>query len=227
MCAFLLRACGPKGRSTGREGPHIARFQFTGFTEKANAVLNRAVAFAAGEGHTYIGTEHLLWALCGAQSGAAGHVLLRRGVTANAVEEKIRQTVGAGLPTVLTQSDFTPRLSALLGTALAEARKEELGAGTGHLLRALLREKRCAALEILSALGVSPALLGQELEAGLRGAQALLGAGNEKKHGRQTLEKYAVDLTALAEEGKLDPVVCRDAEIARTQRILCKIGTDT
>ena len=198
-------------------------FSFTGFTEKANGVLNRAASFAENAGHTYVGTEHLLWALSAEQSGVAAAVLAGRGVSAQAVRERVLSSVGAGVPTALSAEDFTPRFQKVLSAALALARKQELGAGTGHLLSALLAEKRSAAVQVLLELGVSPAKLAQELAAGLSGAETVLSGGaRAAAKGLPTLEKYAVDLTSLVKNGRLDPVVCRDAEIARVIRILCR-----
>lgn len=201
-------------------------YQFTGFTQKANAVLNAAVVAAETAGHTYIGTEHLLYALCGDPACVAGAMLKIRGVAAGDVWTKIAYAVGTGIPTVLTQNDITPRLGGIITNALRMGRNEELGAGTGHLLCSLLSDKQSAAVLILGELGVSPAVLLQEMQAGLRNAELLLadpaGSGRGKSRALTALEKYAVDLTARAKEGRVDPVVCRDGEIGRVIRILCR-----
>ena len=198
-------------------------YQFTGFNARANAAVNRAVALAEGAGHTYIGTEHLLWALCEEEKGLAAAVLRGRGVTAAAVGERLTREIGAGAPTLLTQSELTPRLQRVLTNALRLAAGEPAGAGTGHLLSALLAEKRAAGVQTLVSLNVSPAALAQDLRAGLRNAEILLSPkAAEPKPGLKTLEKYATDLTALARGGAPDPVVCREKEIARVIRILCR-----
>ena len=200
-------------------------YQFTGFTEKANAVLNLTVTTAENAGHTYIGTEHLLYALCADGAGVAGAVLRSRHVTAEAVYEKLAETVGTGVPTALTLNEITPRLKKLLSSALSLAGQDEPGAGTGHLLRALLSDKRAAAVQLLTRLGVSPAAVLQDLNAGMRDADLLLNPakGREsEKRSLATLEKYAVELTSPGRIEKLDPVVCRDKEIARVIRILCR-----
>ena len=200
-------------------------FQFTGFTEKANAALNRAFTAAEDAGHTYVGTEHLLYALASDAEGVAGSVLTGAGVGAGEILERLRAAVGEGVPTVLTQEDVTPRLRRVIAEALRLSRDREFGAGTGHLLLALTNEKNAAAALILSALGVSPAALRNKLSAGLRGAEHLLSgtsaaAGNKK--GLPTLEKYAVEMTAHVRAGRFDPVVCREKEIDRVIRILCR-----
>ncbi len=200
-------------------------YQFTGFTEKANEVLNAASVRAEEAGHTYVGTEHLLLALCADPNGVAGGVLNARGVTEEAVARFLASAVGEGVPTALTQEDFTPRFKKVLCAALAMGKKEEPGAGTGHLLRALLAEKGSAAHRALAELGVSPAALLQDLNLSLRGAELLFGAvprGADRKNGFPYLEKYATELTAPARCAGLDPVVCREKEIARVIRILCR-----
>ena len=198
-------------------------YQFTGFSKKSNAVLNRAVTFAEGAGHTYIGTEHLLWSLASEENGLAAAVLKGRGVSAAATEAYVLHSVGSGVPTLLSQEDFTPRLQRVLSNALRLSAEEEGGAGTGQLLSALLSEKRSAGARMLVSLGVSPAAVAQDLSVSLKNAEILLSPRlPEPKKGLSALQKYAVDLTALARGGKTDPVVCRDAEIARVIRILCR-----
>ncbi len=199
-------------------------YQFTGFTQKANTVLNKAVAAAENAGHTYIGTEHLLYALCDDDAGVAGTVLRKRSVTPEAVYRRLAATVGTGIPTALTQNEITPRLKKLLAAALGLARQDELGAGTGHLLQALLADKRAAGVQLLAGMGISPAAVLQDLNAGLRDADLLLSPAREpeKRKSLATLEKYAVELTSPARLAKLDPVVCREAEISRVIRILCR-----
>lgn len=84
-------------------------FKFTGFTEKANKSLNKAVEAAQDLGHTYIGSEHLLLGLLSDTSTVAGAVLAARKLTYDQVENYIKQTVGVGVPTELVPDDFTPR----------------------------------------------------------------------------------------------------------------------
>jgi len=196
-------------------------YQFTGFTEKANAVLNEAFFFAESCGHTYIGTEHLLSALCSDTGSVSGAALKNRGITPSAVNSKIALSVGTGIPTALTQDDVTPRLKKIITSALSMTDNSSLGAGTGHLLSALLSDKHSGAVRIITELGVSPALIVSDLHSGLRGVDSFIKEPSKKKE-FPALEKYASDLTALAGSGKTDPVVCRDREIDRVIRILCR-----
>ena len=83
-------------------------YKFTGFTEKANAALNRAIEKAEELGHTYIGSEHLLLGLLSEEGGVAYAALTAAKASADTVEDLIRSTIGIGSPTVLTANDFTP-----------------------------------------------------------------------------------------------------------------------
>ena len=196
-------------------------YQFTGFTEKANAVLNEAFFIAESYGHTYVGTEHLLAALCADAGSVSGAALKNRGITPAAVNAKIALAVGSGIPTSLTEEDVTPRLKKTVSSALTLSSKDELGAGTGHLLSALLSDKRSAAARIITELGVSPALLIADLHSGFKSVDTIIREPSKKKE-FPTLEKYAADLTSFVRNGRADPVVCRDKEIGRVIRILCR-----
>ena len=193
-------------------------YSFTGFTPKADAALNAAVKLASGLGHTYVGTEHLALALTD-DGGLAGAVLRNAGVRREAAEARLRLTVGAGLPTDLGEKDLTPRLTGILTEALSVAAGEDVKAGTGHLLQAMLRDRRAAGTRLLADLGASPSAMLSSLRAG---AVGLLSSVPEPKKRETALEKYGTDLTRLACEGRLDPVHGRDEELSRVIRILCR-----
>ena len=200
-------------------------YEFTGFTEKANTALNLALTTAEDLGHTYVGTEHLLAGLAADPSSVAGTLLTAHRIDYNTVCRELGGSVGSGVPTKLRREDFTPRLNRVSQTALSLASKDSLSAGTGHLLGALLRDSRSYAVKILTDRGLSAARLHAEITAGVGDAGAFLYAAAKdrpKKKGGGALYKYAVDLTAAAGAGLTDPVVCRDAEIDRVIRILCR-----
>ena len=196
-------------------------YQFTGFTEKGNQALNKAISVAESMGHTYIGTEHLLAALCFDTGSIAGNILKNRGVDYAFVTRKIKETSGGGAPTVLSDADITPRLRRAITGALSLAGRENLAAGTGHLLSTLLSDKRSAAGKLLGQCGVSPQTLQRDIAAGPLSPAGIAVPGGKKK-GTGVLQKYATDMTALALAGGIDPVVCRDREIDRVIRILCR-----
>ena len=200
-------------------------YQFTGFTQKANTALNAAIRTAENAGHTYVGTEHLLAGLAVDERSVSGAVLRSHRLPYDEICAEINRQIGSGVPTKLSEKDITPHLKKIIETALALAAKDDLHAGTGHLLSALLGDGRSLAVKILRAAGVTPAAVYSDVTAGLRGANGLLctaGDAAAKKKEPPTLSKYGVDLTRLARTGKTDPVVCREREIDRVIRILCR-----
>ena len=129
-------------------------YKFTGFTQKANDVLNAAIEYAENMGHTYIGSEHLLLGLLTQNGGIAYTVLINKKLTAGKVEDAVRNSIGFGVPTVLTPGDFTPRCKNIIESAMIQAR--DMGhnyVGTEHLLMGILREPESTAAHLLTAAG--------------------------------------------------------------------------
>ena len=198
-------------------------YQFTGFTPKANAALNKAIETARQAGHTYVGSEHLLAGLSADAHSLAGAALSAHGLGYGEICARISGLIGSGVPTELTEKDLTPRLKKTVQAALTAAQKDELGAGTGHLLTALLADPRGMSVRILKDAGVNPGALSAEVRAGLKGlGPEALRPEPARRRENGALSKYAVCLTDLARAGKIDPVVCREKEIDRTVRILCR-----
>ena len=202
------------------------KYNFNGFTSKANEALNRAIVSAERLGHTYVGSEHILLGLLQIGSGVAAAVLNKSGVTAEKIEELIRRDIGCGTPTKLSPDYFTPRAKKVIETAMSGC--SSMGKkyiGTEHLLIGILSEGDNYAIRFLNALGVDVASVTTEA---LRAtgidpnelAKEKSTAPNNEKAG--TLEKYGVDLTAEAKKGKLDPVIGRSEEIERVIQILCR-----
>ena len=210
------------------------RYNFTGFTEKANEALNQAINSAQILGHTYVGSEHLLLGLLRVGSGVAASVLNSAGVTADNIEEQMRATIGVGTPTRLSPDYFTPRAKRVIESALTGAKG--LGkkfVGTEHLLVAVLSDGEGYAVRFLNELGVDvPALTARALsEAGIDpdeiaaddSADFNEGNPDEAKSGKGgKLSKFGTDLTEQAKKGKLDPVIGRQQEIERVIQILCR-----
>ena len=130
--------------------------EFNGFTDKANDALNCALTCAMSMGHTYVGSEHILYGLCGSNGGVAYTVLRQSGVTCNSIASRINALIGKGLPTQLTVSDFTPRSRRILESAVMIARNAgKTAAGTDHILRAIMRDNECYASVFLHEMGIS------------------------------------------------------------------------
>lgn len=194
-------------------------YSFTGFTEKANNALNTAIESAEDLGHTYIGSEHILLGLVSDTSSEAGKILSAEKITYDNVYKIIKEAVGAGIPTELVSSDFTPRAKYIVESALmlASSMGKSL-AGTEHILLSLCREGTGFACEILSRLGLSS----QDIVKSVAKEQGKAGKNGKKSDGNSTLEKYSRDLTELARENKIDPVIGRNEEINRVIQILTR-----
>ncbi len=202
-------------------------YKFTGFTEKANAALNSAIEVAESMGHSYVGSEHLLAGLLRSDGGVACLALNARGIGSEDVENVLRSTIGVGTPTVLIPDDFTPRLKYIIELAIAAARSMGHSyTGTEHLLMSLIKEGSNCAVNIIGKLGVSASdVLSDTLKA-VNGNNTKQG---KEKHGEKgaksetpTLDQFGRELTSLAAQNKIDPVIGREEEIERVIQILSR-----
>ena len=202
-------------------------YRFTGFTQKANDSLNAAITAAENLGHTYVGSEHILLGLLAESGGMAYQALSARKVTYGEVEAIIKSSIGIGSPTVLSPNDFTPRSKNIIDTAIAQGRgMGHSYIGTEHILMGIIREGSGMAAEILSRMGVQPQdLLNDLMNAlGSSGSQPAGkgGADAKEKSDTPTLSQFGRDLTVLAMQGKIDPVIGRQKEIERVIQILSR-----
>ena len=205
----------------------IFMYKFTGFTQKANTALNAAIEYAENLGHTYIGSEHLLLGLLSSEGSVAYTALTARNITADNVETAVRNSVGIGTPTVLSPNDFTPRSKNIIETAVTIARSLGHGyVGTEHLLIAILRDSSCYAMDILDAMNVSAADVAEEITKSVNVSQNDASpkskTQSKDKTETPTLDQFGRDLTAIARQGKIDPVIGRQKEIERVIQILCR-----
>ena len=200
-------------------------FKFTGFTEKANKSLNAAVKAAEDLGHTYIGSEHILLGLLSDTSTVAGAVLAAHNISYADIEEELKRSIGVGVPTELQPDDFTPRSKNILETSVAFARQmgQQL-VGTEHVLLAIAREGSCSATLLLSRAGVSMQDIVNDVSKALMGGTANAGTDNKDggKENESMLSQFGRDLTKLAKDGKIDPVIGRQKEIERVIQILSR-----
>ena len=202
------------------------KYNFNGFTAKANEALNYAISSAEQLGHTYVGSEHLLLGLLRVGGGVAAVVLEKNGVSAQTVEQLIRAQIGSGTATKLSPDYFTPRAKRVVETAMAGC--NNIGkkfVGTEHLLIGILSDGDNFAVRFLTELGVDiTALTNSVLKAsGIDGNHNIQPETERPKNSKTpTLEKYGVNLTENAKKGKIDPVIGRDAEIERIIQILCR-----
>ena len=203
-------------------------YKFTGFTQKANTALNAAIEYAENLGHTYIGSEHLLLGLLTSEGSVAYTALSAKNITADDVETFVRNSVGIGTPTVLSPNDFTPRSKNIIETSITIARSLGHGyVGTEHLLIAILRDSSCYAMDILDAMNVSASDIAQEITKNVNVAQGETNTQKSSQNSKEktetpTLDQFGRDLTAIARQGKIDPVIGRQKEIERVIQILCR-----
>ncbi len=196
-------------------------YKFTGFTQSANNALNYSIEAAENFGHTYIGSEHILLGLLSDSRMVSSAVLSSKKITLKKAEEQIRSVIGVGLPTTLTPDDITPRCRKIIENALALGRSAPTGeSGTQQLLISLLREPQCAGCKILNSLGVAP----YDISSDVLNSNDVTDNKSSKssEHKKTMIGKYGKDLTELAENGGIDPVIGRDKEINRVIEILCR-----
>jgi len=196
------------------------------FTERARRVLMLAQEEARRLNQNYIGTEHLLLGLVQEQTGVAARVLRDLGVSSHQVRRLVEQAVSRGpRPGVHGQmTGLTPRTKRVIELAVEEARR--MGhhyVGTEHLLLGLIRDGDGLAVDVLRDLGVDLEAIRIETTRAIMQSSAQLREERRKQSGKTPLmDQLGIDLTAQAEEGKLDPVIGRQKEIERVIQILSR-----
>ena len=202
------------------------------YTKQAENVLALAKEAASSCGHSYIGTEHLLVGLVEEKEGTAGRVLEEFGIQADKAMALIDKLIAPPGNTAVSQKPgFSPRTRRVLEGAYAEAesmRFEEVG--TEHILLAMLKETDCVGTRLLYTMGANIQKLyaavltamGMDSDAIAEEFQAVKASKGRNSSVTPSLVQYSRVLTAMAEEGKLDPVVGRDKEIARLIQILSR-----
>lgn len=178
--------------------------------------------------HSYVGTEHLMLGLIRSADGLASKILIQNDITEEQMLRLIKQLINDGDVVVGEVTDYTPRARRVLECSSREAaRFNQKQIGTEHLLIALLKEKDCIALRLINTLGVSIQKVYSELLAamGMSGAEVKALLSEKKgspKEKNSALEAYSMDLTQMAREGRLDPVIGREQEIQRVVQILSR-----
>lgn len=207
-------------------------YVFNGFTEKANNALNLSISISEKLGHTCVGTEHLLYGLASVESGVAAAILNKKGIVPSIIEQKLISVVGKGIPNRMSPEDFTPRAKRILENSLIEAKNMGHSyIGTEHILLAFLNEQDSYGSLFLQEMGVNPKDLYSECvseickndhyteksETGYFGNEK---PASEKKD--SSIKKYGRNLTDMAKDNELDPVIGRQNEIERVIQILSR-----
>ncbi|MDL2287765.1 ATP-dependent Clp protease ATP-binding subunit [Oscillospiraceae bacterium OttesenSCG-928-F05] len=201
------------------------------FTQRAQNALKLAHEAAGEMGHSYVGSEHLLVGLVRESEGIAAKALRTVGVSEKNLSEAIVTAVGKGDGGAPAQG-LTPRTKHIVELAMAEAARLGHGyVGTEHLLMGMLREYDSVATRLLVSAGVDIPKLYRDVSQMIGDGEsdtsegqgsAMGGAPQKKKSQTKTLDQFGRDLTEIAGEGKLDPIIGRDEEISRIIQILSR-----
>lgn len=202
---------------------------FGRFTEKAQKVLILAQQEARNLKHPAVGTEHILLGLLAEGEGIAARVLQNLGINLEQVRSEVEKLIGQGESGTVAEMGLTPRVKRVLELALEESHRQGVTyVGTEHLLLGLIREGEGVAARVLIGLGVDPEQVRRQVLLVLGGGAAAGPTGKPTKPGQATknrtpaLSEFGRDLTQLAADGKLDPVVGRDKEIERVLQVLSR-----
>ena len=201
------------------------------YTAKAKKVIDLAKRMSKSMKYNYVGTEHILTALVKEGTGVAAEVLTANNVDAEKLQKMIEELISPGEDTLVAEKDgYSPRTQRILQRASEEA--ERFGSeqiGTEHILLAILKEGDCAAsrllntigcnsqklfVDVLTAMGETPSYYREEIQRGRSTTDT----------STPTLDQYSRDLTAMAREHLLDPVIGRKRETERMIQILCRRG---
>lgn len=200
-------------------------YRFNSFTTKANEVLNLAIKSAESYGHNYIGTEHILIGLL--SQGTTVPALINNNITYEVINDIIKERIGIGHPTSLSPDDFTPRAKRIIELSYQIARTmRNTYVSIEHLLIALLKEEDSYAVRFIIESGADPQRVLDDLIQDLSNNSYESGAqSSSKKKSKSktpTLDEFGKNLTELARQGKIDPVIGREDEIKRVIQILSR-----
>lgn len=203
------------------------------YTEKAKRALDLAKRLSKSMHYNYVGTEHILAGLLKEGTGVAAEVLVAHGVELSKLLQMIEELISTGEETLVVERDgYSPRTQRILDKSEEDARRfgyDEVG--TEHILLAIMKEGDCAASRLLHTMGVNP----QKLFTDVLGAMGEDPSKYREEYGKAydnarkgagtpTLDKYSRDLTELAADGLLDPVIGRKNETQRVIQILSRRG---
>ncbi len=203
----------------------------TAYTAKAKKAIDIATRISKSLHHSYIGTEHILLGLLKEGTGVASQVLADNGVEYDKVLELIKELIAPGNAVAVLEDGLSPRAAHVLEVSKAEAaRFHSEKIGTEHLLIAMIKETECVASRLLNTLSVNvqkmyvDTLIAMGEDVSQYKDEFQNGKPGKRKNaeGTPSLDQFSRDLTELARDGKLDPVVGREAEIDRVIQILSR-----
>ena len=197
------------------------------FTKCGEKVLTISNELAIDLGHSYIGTEHILYGLVCENNGVAGKALAKQNLTPEDVLDEIDSLIGGKIKEDFSVLGFTPRTKKILENAYLEAKR--LGSsfiGTEHILIGLLKESECIAVRILEVLDINIDKIYTDIANILNeyenDSQNKKQKDDKNHNNTQCLNQFGNDLTKQAREGKLDPVIGRNDETDRIIEVLSR-----
>jgi len=198
---------------------------FDKFTERAQKVMVYSQEEAIALNHNYIGTEHLLLGLIREGDGIAARVLKSKGIVLDMARRQVEDVIGKGEQKVEQVMGYTPRTKTIIELSVEEARgMGHSYVGTEHLLLALLHEGEGVAAQLMLAVGLTYSGIRQDITAMIsdEGAKGKQTPAQAKGGSTPALNQFGRDLTEMAREGKLDPIIGREKEIERIIQILSR-----
>jgi len=196
------------------------------FTPQGKKAMEAAKRFSKKMQHNYVGTEHLLYGLTKAKDGLAALVLENNGIIDENIVKLIEELITPESGVILqSKNGNTPKLDAIIDIAEADAKKcNNNHIGTEHLLMAIIKESDCAGARLITSLNVDIRKVANDVmnAMGPEAAAYREASRSLQKKQKNTLDKYARDLTKLASSGKLDPVIGRETEIKRLVQIISR-----
>jgi len=197
--------------------------RFEKFTERARKTLQLAQEEAQRFNHNYIGTEHILLGLVREGDGVAARVLNNLGIELNKVRSAVEFIIGRGDRMVMGEIGLTPRAKRVIELAVDEARRlNHHYIGTEHLLLGLVREGEGIAAGVLESLGVSLEKVRAQVIEVLKSSSGYAASGGKTTSKTPYVDALGTDLTALAANGKLGPLIGRQKEVERVIQILSR-----
>ncbi len=206
------------------------------FTENAVTALNHAIEVAGKLGHTSVGSEHLLLGILSVPESSGAKILERFSIDFDTMLESVKESLSYGTESVLSGNDLTPRTQKIIQNSAYEATKRgSPRIGTEHILFSIITLSDCVAVRLLKKENVNITELGTELinmmnenggdedpDGSGESARGSKRTSSPSLRGMETLSKYGKDLTALAKENRLDPVIGRETETERLIQILSR-----
>ncbi len=198
-------------------------FKFSGFTQKANTAINSAMCEASSLGHCFIGSEHILWGILREGSCYEFGAMEKCGINCEKITGKLLESIGRGIKTNLSPADFSPICRKILESAMGEAKAMGVLADVGDILTSIIREKESTAAKYLIMSGCDIEALYREIVTSNQSfSPELFQKDKQKQVKTPNLDKYSKDLTKLAKENTLDPVIGREKELLRVIQILAR-----